>query len=150
MNNKFVVGFLAVAVMALLSVSFAAVDINLVGGSVSVQQGSSYSEPGYSAFSTVDGDVTGNVAVSNPGTGAVGTFLVGYSVTDSNLDTATAFRSLTVTGGSSVMPYCSGPMAPGWRAGVAGGGCGGTDTTVAAGTEGCPWFFFSGCMVKQK
>ncbi len=126
------------------SLAFASVGITLQGGAVTVQQGHSYQEPGYSAFSSVDGDITGLVGVSGFSS-AVGTHTLTYSVTDSALDSAFAFRSVTIMGGGE-MPFCSGPMAPGWQSGVDGGGCGGTGTVIAAGTADCPYFMASGCL----
>ena len=146
--------------VAVLSISpfavFADVSIGLVGGSVTVRAGSSYVEPGYSAFSTVDGDVTSLVSVTGIDTSTVGKSTIWYSVTDSALDTANAYRSLNVVGGGSAMPYCSGPLAPGWVNGIPGGGCGGKGVLIPAGQStlvngklhDCPfWFGAMGCMV---
>lgn len=129
--------------------ALASVNIDLSGGAVSVTRGSSYVEPGYSALSTIDGDVTGNVSVTNPGTGTVGKFTILYSVTDSALDTATASRDLTVMGGGSGMIFCSGPMAPGWNTSLPDGGCNSQTQFVSFGgplKDGTKCEFFMGCM----
>lgn len=160
--NKILFGLTgAIAALVLPLSAFASVSISLTGGAVTVTQGSSYTEPGYSANSSVDGNITSSVNVSNPGTNSVGTFSVGYSVTDSALDTATASRSLTVVAdnGGGGMIFCSGPSAPGWRVDLPGGGCPGqkgtyvpygaplTRKVVMYGSTGntCP--FIGGCML---
>lgn len=103
---------------------FASVDINLVGGTVTVEQGKSYNEPGYSAFSTTDGDVTGQVQSYAPATNVPGDYFVEYEVTDSALDYAYAARQFTVVApAAGQMFFCSGPMAPGWTVGLVNGGC---------------------------
>lgn len=144
--------FLSLAALLAPSFAFASVSIDLSGGPVTVSQGHSYNEPGYSAFSTVDGDITGSVNVSVPDTSLPGVFQVGYDVADSALDTATAFRTLTVVGGGGTMPFCSGPLAPGWHMGVDGGGCGGWGTLIlpgqALGSYTCPIFVLMGCLIK--
>ena len=145
---KKTLGFLVGLSLLVPGLAFASVGITLSGGSVTISQGTSYNEPGYSALSTTDGDVTSLVSVSGI-SAAVGSHTITYSVTDSALDSATAFRTLTVQGGGSVMPFCSGPMAPGWQIGVAGGGCGGTEVWVPAGSAGCPFWFVGGCVVKE-
>lgn len=148
---------IVIAAIAAPLTSFADVGITLFGGNVIVTQGHAYSEPGYSAFSTVDGDLTSNVSVTGTDTSTLGTHTIGYSVTDSALDSAFASRSITVIGGGSVMPYCSGPMAPGWRVDLPGGGCGGSSIQIMPGTSvfrhgilyTCPeWFPKSGCVVE--
>lgn len=145
---KKLLGFAVAASLLVPALAFASVDITLSGGTVTISQGQSYSEPGYSAFSTVDGDVTGLVGVSGVDT-SVGSHTITYEVTDSALDSASVSRTLIVQGGGSVMPFCSGPMAPGWQIGVAGGGCGGTEVFLPAGSPGCPWFFMSGCILPR-
>lgn len=153
---------LAVAALLAPTFAFAAVNITLSGGSVTVQQGTSYNEPGYSAFSSSDGDITGSVTTTGPNTGVIGSSGVSYSVTDSAFNTATAFRSVSVVGApAGAMPYCSGPMAPGWNMGLLGGGCGGTGMWVPAGdvytvskvggighVGRCPDWFVGGCMIQ--
>lgn len=129
--------------------ALASVDLTLNGGSVTVRQGAAYNEPGFTANSTVDGNITNLVSVSNPGTGSSGTFSVNYAVTDSALDSAFASRTLIVQSSDSLMPFCSGPMAPGWHVGVAGGGCGGTQVFVPAGTGACPFWFTGGCILPR-
>lgn len=148
---------LGVAVL-LPSIAFASVGITLTGGNVVITQGQSYSEPGYSAFSTVDGNITSLVNVSGGGS-TVGTYTIGYSVTDSTLASASASRTLTIRGSGSVMPFCSGPMAPGWQVGIDGGGCGGHGHFIPSGTSyspagvsgkpvTCPAWFPSGCITQ--
>jgi hypothetical protein len=148
---KKIIGALTVLSVLVPSLAFASVNISLVGGGVTVPQGQTFVEPGFSAFSTLDGDVTGQVAVTNPGTSQVGDFTVGYFVTDSNNDSASAARDLTVTGGAGMIP-CSGPMAYGWNVSLPGGGCPGQTSTFVqfnhALPDGTPCEFFSGCMVK--
>ncbi len=154
---------LALATVGMLlapTLALASVNINLTGGNVTVRQGQGFSEPGYSANSTVDGDVTGLVSVTGVDT-SVGSHTISYNVTDSALDSATASRTFTVVSEGSLMPYCSGPSAPGWQMGLDGGGCGGTGRVVPAGatyTVGnagaiatlkvCPFWFVGGCLVK--
>lgn len=146
---KKLLAFSVLGAVLVPSLAFASVGITLTGGTVTVQQGASYQEPGYSANSTVDGDITGAVSVSGITTATPGSHTITYSVTDSALDSATAFRSLEVIGSGGAMPYCSGPNAPGWQVGVDGGGCGGTGTVIAAGTDGCPFWYVGGCLLKR-
>lgn len=155
---KKIITAIATGAMLLPMAAFASVDLTLFGADpVTVLQGQSYSEPGYSANSSVDGDITSLVSVSSVDTSVSGSFTIDYSVTDSALDTATAQRGLIVASGGGTMPYCSGPLAPGWQAGVAGGGCGGTEIVLRAGQSvfkdgvlhECPiWYGPIGCVVK--
>lgn len=148
--NKILAFFVGSALLLSAGPAFASVSITLSGANpAAAQQGKSFSDPGFSAFSTVDGDITNSVNTSGPDTGNVGTSFRTYSVTDSALDTASASRQVIVSGGGGTMPFCSGPMAPGWNAGLPGGGCGGTDTLIPAGAPGCAWFMFAGCILKQ-
>lgn len=148
--KKFIAAFSVVSVLV-PSLAFASVSITLTGGAVTVSQGHGYSEPGYSANSTVDGDITGLVNVSVPDFSLPGTYTVGYSVMDSVLDGVSAGRTVTVRGGGE-MPFCSNPFAPGWNVNLPNGGCGGTSSYVAYeqptgnGTT-CP--FWNGCMVRR-
>lgn len=149
---KKVISIVSALVLFAPFAAFASVGITLQGGSVTVPQGQSYVEPGYSAFSTVDGDITNQVVVSNPGTSQVGDFTVGYSVTDSDSDSASAFRDLTITQSNSGgdMLFCSGSMAPGWHVDEVGGGCGSTKTFYQAGhalPDGTVCEFNQGCML---
>lgn len=82
------------------------------------------------------------VSVNGVNQGAVGSYLF----TEDGID-HTIFASAQSVG-NNLMPFCSGPMAPGWQAGVVGGGCGGTDVVLEPGTEGCPFWFVGGC-IKQ-
>lgn len=150
--KKLIIG-LSVAAMLAPFAAFAAVDnvsITLDGSAVSVQQGQSYVEPGYSANSTVDGNITWSVIVSGVDTSMPGTHAVGYSVTDSDNVSAFASRTLIVMAGGGTLPYCSGPTAPGWRMDLADGGCGqGAMKILAPGTPGCAFFNVLGCVVKE-
>ncbi len=48
---------------------------------------------------------------------------------------------------AGALPYCSGPMAPGWDVSLPGGGCGhSTVKFVPAGQLDCPAWFPSGCV----
>ncbi len=100
------------AVSALLfiipAVSFAAgPSITLFGGQVSMNPGTSYVEPGYSANSPTDGDITANVFSSNNiQTNQPGNYSVNYTVTDSTLATADAVRTVTVNGFGGISNPC--------------------------------------------
>lgn len=147
--KKFIAVLAGVSLL-LPALALADVSIDLSGGNVIVQQGQSYTEPGYSANSTVDGDITSDVSVSNPGTSAAGSFTITYAVTDSTWTSAFASRGLTVVAGGGTEPYCSSPTAPGWRSGLADGGCGGAKMhVVPAGSPGCPFFLSQGCLIKD-
>ncbi len=53
--------------------------------------------------------------------------------------------------GGGTMPFCSGPMAPGWNVSLPGGGCGGTATYIpkTTGTSSiCPDWFPNGCVIQ--
>lgn len=54
------------------------------------------------------------------------------------------------TGGSQ--PFCSSPSAPGWRVGLIGGGCGGSQVFLQPGQSYgsfvCPDAFVAGCVLK--
>jgi hypothetical protein len=137
--------------------AFADANITLIGSNPDhVYTGHSYIDPGYSAFSTVDGDITKSVVTSLVNTANGGWTTRSYSVTDSEGIEATASRRIEVRGSSSgTMPYCSGPMAPGWRIGEIGGGCGeqgvfiesGRSAVVRGELKTCPAWFPSGCIV---
>lgn len=86
--------------------AFASVGITLAGGPVTLYAGQSYVEPGYSALSTTDGDVTGLVTASSVNTSVAGNTSRTYSVTDSALDSDTQTRVITVIG-ASAGPLCS-------------------------------------------
>lgn len=152
------------AVVSLLApfLAFAApvdvVSITLSGPNpVTVNQGQSYNEPGFSANSTVDGNITGSVVSSRVDTSHAGNTSVNYFVTDSLFNTASASRSVTVMGGGGGLIFCSGPMAPGYRVDLPNGGC-----PQAANSTGSYVFynrplsdgtlcqFFFGCMDKGR
>jgi hypothetical protein len=154
--NKIITGFVAAAFLASPVLASASVDITLIGSNPdTVRAGTVYVDPGYSAFSTFDGDLTSFISVSNVDTSRAGSTARTYSVTDSNNDTATAERAITVIGTEGTMPYCSGPMAPGWHVDLPGGGCGGTAVFIPRGRSAmvrgilkeCPDWFPSGCIV---
>lgn len=120
---KKLLGVLAVSSMLIPSLAFASVGITLDGGSVRVQAGTPYFEPGYSALSTDDGDVTNLVIASAVNTNILGDTTRSYDVTDSVLSTASAFRNITVYASGGTMLWCSNEMAPGWTVGLPNGGC---------------------------
>ena len=126
-----------IAAALFLAVPFAAfaapsstVSIDLTGGSVTIQQGAQYIEPGYSALSSVDGDITSQVAASTVSTAQVGTTGRTYTVTDSLGTIASAFRSISVFGIGGTAPFCSSPLAPGWNVSLPDGGCGSSSIQV--------------------
>lgn len=135
------------------SLAFASVGITLSGPNPApATQGQGFNEPGFAAFSTVDGDVTSLVTVSGPDTSSAGNSSRTYSVTDSALDSASVTRGVTVSGTGGSLLFCSGPMAPGYQIGVVGGGCGGTSTYVFYGAplgDGTNCEFFAGCMIED-
>lgn len=155
----------AAALFALPVAAFADTSITLSGANPqTVSQGSVYIDPGYSAFSTVDGDITSSVITSSVDTSVSGTTERDYSVTDSTGDSASAVRSIDVSGGGDTMPYCSSPSAPGWNVSLPDGGCGGSEIFVPSGAsytvgatklaaahvETCPIWFMAGCMVPKQ
>lgn len=127
------------------------------------------------ADSTVDTSAAQGTSISPDSavvvTGDTQTFDIGvdsnYKLTDVTLDGSSVgvVGSVDITGidldpvthviGTSAMfvgggsePYCSSPSAPGWHAGLPDGGCGGTDQSlVPAGTDGCLWYVFNGCVI---
>ena len=71
--------------------------INLDGAnSIYIPIGSSYSDPGYSAFDNCDGDVTGNVLVNGSVSNEVGKYVINYSVTDSSGNSSSIDRIVNV------------------------------------------------------
>ncbi len=75
-------------------------EIMLVGdASVSVEQGTVYTDAGATASDNVDGDITASIVTVNPvDTTLVGTYTVTYNVSDSSGNTATEVtRTVTVT-----------------------------------------------------
>lgn len=120
------------SVLVLPAVASASVDLTLQGGAVVMSASQSYSEPGYSAFSSFDGNITNLVQVSGlPSQLFAGNYTINYFVVDSNLDTANASRNLTVHATGGNLLWCSGPMAPGWNVSIPDGGCGGNQRWVA-------------------
>lgn len=73
--------------------------ISLTGGSVSVECGEPYSEPGFSASDVEDGNLTGSVVVGDASVNmsVTGIYVITYNVTDSSGNTAgQATRAVTV------------------------------------------------------
>jgi hypothetical protein len=84
-----------------------------------------------------------DVSLDGTSVGPVGS--VDFTGIDADAVTHTLDVSATSIGGGQ-LPYCSGPMAPGWNVSLPGGGCGGTAKWVPAGSDGCPFWFPEGCM----
>ena len=62
-----------------------------------IKLGSTYSEPGFSALDTVDGDMTGKVEVSGSvDTSKIGTYTISYKVTDSAGNSSSVSRQIYV------------------------------------------------------
>jgi hypothetical protein len=59
--------------------------ITLTGGTVNVECGNAYTDPGYSAIDNVNGNITGNVVIGGQAvnTSVPGTYIVRYNVSDS-------------------------------------------------------------------
>lgn len=155
MKNKITI--LATVLTALVfagpALASADVSITLNGANpVTLTAGSPFVEPGFTAFSTVDGDISSQVSETPVNTSTVGDSTVNYSVTDSALDTATASRGVVVTSnGGGGLIYCSGPMAPGYVAGTPGGGCGSPDYVPFNGpTPWGPCAFSMGCTLPKQ
>jgi hypothetical protein len=155
--NKLISGLALAAVLVSPVFAFADVSITLYGlNPDTVQQGTIYVDPGYSALSTVDGDLTSSVVTSPVDTDQAGTVSEDYSVTDSTGDTADALRTINVQGSGGTVPYCSGPLAPGWNVSLPGGGCGGTGVFIQPGQSAmvdgklteCPSWFPAGCLAQ--
>lgn len=150
---KKLVGSLIILGVLVPSLAFASVDITLQGSNPTEVQGASYVEPGYTANSTVDGNITSSVVSSGLQRTTTGNvYTVDYSVVDSALSTASASRTVIFSTGGT-MPYCSGPMAPGWQTGVVDGGCSRASIVLNAGeiVDGfvCPVFFSTGCRLPR-
>lgn len=152
---KYLASVFLSAVLLVPAAAFASTTISLNGGAVTVTQNQPFSDPGFSANSTNFGDVSGQVFTTPVNTSVVGNTSEFYSYgPDLDGDTASASRSVTVdaanTGGGGLM-FCSGPLAPGWTNGVAGGGCGQSFTfgqQVLFGGISAPCAFFWGCVIK--
>ena len=73
-------------------------ELTLLGEtSVTITEGSGYTDPGYTAMDNVDGDITDRVQVEGTvNTGKVGTYTLSYTVTDSYGNSAAAERIVTV------------------------------------------------------
>lgn len=133
MKNIFAAAALSALMFAAPFMASASVGISLVGGSVLVQQYSPFVEPGFSAFSTTDGDVTADVSASSVNTSVAGNAVRYYSVTDSDELTATAQRSITIIGASATQTWCSSPTAPGYNVSLPHGGCAGQPESFSFG-----------------
>ena len=75
-------------------------EITLVGDvSVSIEQGTVYTDAGATASDNIDGDITASIVTVNPvDTATVGTYTVTYNVTDSSSNAATEVtRTVSVT-----------------------------------------------------
>lgn len=77
-------------------------EIRLYGDTnLTIVQGSSYNEPGYSAWDLGDGDVTKQIQITGSvNTLVPGSYMITYTVTDSNGNEANATRIITVTPGN--------------------------------------------------
>ena len=65
--------------------------------SITINAGSAYEEPGYTANDNIDGDITDKVEVSGSvNTYSAGTYKITYTVSDSHGNTATAERTVVV------------------------------------------------------
>ena len=84
----------------------------------------------------------GNVLVDGSSVGAVGS----YDLLGDLVDHSISVSAYSI---SNVLPFCSGPLAPGWNVSMVGGGCGGTEVFLPAGSPGCPWFIVSGCILPR-
>lgn len=72
-------------------------EISLVGGNITLTEGDSWVEPGYSATDNVDGVITGRVIVTGSvNTNTPGVYTLTYSVTDDAGLSASVSRSVTV------------------------------------------------------
>ena len=130
------------------------VSISLLGANPqTVYAGNSYVEPGFTAVSSTDGDITDSVIASFVNMSVPGWTDRQYIVTDSTGADASADRSIDVLGTGGAMPFCSGPSAPGWNVSLPGGGCGSAFTFVAyqkPDGDGTTCQFFNGCEVPNK
>jgi hypothetical protein len=78
--------------------------ITLTGGDVSIAEGDTWAEPGFTASDNLDGNITGSVTITGSVNTAVpGQYVLTYSVTDSADNTGTATRTVTVTA-DAVLP----------------------------------------------
>lgn len=72
--------------------------LSLIGGSISLNVGGSFVDPGATAVDVEDGDISALITSShNVNTAVAGSYTVTYSVTDSDGNTVTATRSVTVS-----------------------------------------------------
>ena len=77
--------------------------LTLLGDStITIQAGSKFTDPGYTANDNIDGDITDRVTVSNDhNIYKAGTYTITYTVTDNFGNTATATRTLVVKAASN-------------------------------------------------
>jgi endo-1,4-beta-xylanase len=81
-----------------LTVDGTAPVITLTGGAVEIEEGESFTEPGYSANDNIDGDVSGQVSVSGSvKTTEPGEYTLTYRVSDSLGNSTQKARTVTVT-----------------------------------------------------
>lgn len=72
-------------------------EISLIGGNVTVVQGLSFTEPGFTAIDNYDGVITNQVRVSgNVNINVVGNYVLTYTVSDSSDNEARVTRTVTV------------------------------------------------------
>lgn len=153
--KKLIAGSIAaVAVLLFPAVSFASVSITVNGANpATVSVGHSFNDPGVTAISTVDGDISSSVISTGVDTSSIGVQSDIYSVIDSALDTASAVRTVDVIGGGAGQLWCSGPTAPGWNTNLPDGGCGhhvdsGSLLLFGSTSFICPAWYPAGCVIK--
>lgn len=79
--------------------------ITLVGGAVNLDEGDTFTDPGYSATDNVDGDLTSSVIVGGSvDTDTPGIYLLTYDVTDSSGNAAAQRNRLVTVSGTVVTP----------------------------------------------
>jgi len=74
--------------------------ITLSGGNITVAQGGTFTDPGYSAIDNLDGNITANVVTSGGpvNTGSVGTYTLTYNISDAAGNAATPVtRTVQIT-----------------------------------------------------
>lgn len=157
--KKIFSAFVVVALFVAPTLAFADVGITLNGANPqTVFQNQPYVDPGFNAFSTVNGNVTASVVTSDVNTLAAGNTSRIYSITDvDNTDplnpvtsTAETTRDIIVQSIGGSLLYCSSQMAPGYTVGQPHGGANcpqSTPTWVPFNGVSCA--FMQGCMIKE-
>jgi hypothetical protein len=144
---KKITGFVLGLSLLAPAIALADVSITLHGGPVTVQQGQTFVEPGFTALSSNLGDVTGGVFASPVDTSVAGDTVRTYSYgPDLFGDSASAARDVAVVRGSGSFLFCSGPLAPGFNVSLPHGGCGGPNWVPFNGTS-C--LFNQGCILPK-